>query len=155
MASGPHILIVGGAGYIGSHMVKHLLNASCTVTTLDNLSTGYRDAVVGGAFVLDDLANTLALDDLFRTNHFDAVMHFASFIQVGESVVHPAKYYENNVTNTLNLLDAMVKHQVRRFIFSSTAAVYGEPQYVPIDEAHPKAPHQPLREVQMDGGANS
>jgi UDP-glucose 4-epimerase len=143
MLTGPHILVVGGAGYIGSHMVKHLLNAGCTVTTLDNLSTGYRDAVLGGAFVLEDLANVLALDDLFRTNHFDAVMHFASFIQVGESVTEPAKYYENNVTNTLNLLNAMVKYQVSRFIFSSTAAVYGEPQYFPIDEAHSKAPINP------------
>ena len=143
MITGPHVLVVGGAGYIGSHMVKQLLNAGCIVTTLDNLSTGYRDAVLGGAFVLEDLANVYALDDLFRTNHFDAVMHFASFIQVGESVIQPAKYYENNVINTLNLLNAMVKHNVKCFIFSSSAAVYGEPQYVPIDEAHPKAPINP------------
>lgn len=143
MTTSPHILVVGGAGYIGSHMVKHLLNEGCPVTTLDNLSTGYRDAVLGGAFVLEDLANVAALDDLFKSSHFDAVMHFASFIQVGESVKEPAKYYENNVTNTLNLLNVMVKHHVKRFIFSSTAAVYGEPQYVPIDEAHPKAPINP------------
>jgi UDP-glucose 4-epimerase len=143
MHTKPHILVVGGAGYIGSHMVKHLLNAGCSVTTLDNLSTGYRDAVLGGAFVLEDLANAAALDDLFKTNRFDGVMHFASFIQVGESVKEPAKYYENNVTNTFNLLNAMVRHQVTRFIFSSTAAVYGEPQYVPIDEIHTKMPINP------------
>jgi UDP-glucose 4-epimerase len=143
MAATPHILVVGGAGYIGSHMVKRLLNVDCTVTTFDNLSTGYRDAVLGGAFVLEDLANVAALDELFSAHHFDAVMHFASFIQVGESVIQPAKYYENNVANTLNLLNAMMRHDVKRFIFSSTAAVFGEPQYVPIDEKHPRAPINP------------
>lgn len=137
------ILVVGGAGYIGSHMVKHLLRTGCNVTTFDNLSTGHRDAVLGGEFVLGDLADQAALDALFSSHLFDGVMHFASFIQVGESVREPAKYYENNVTNTLNLLNAMVKHDVKRFIFSSTAAVYGEPQYVPIDEAHPKQPINP------------
>jgi UDP-glucose 4-epimerase len=137
------VLVVGGAGYIGSHMVKHLLRQGCDVVTFDNLSTGYRDAVLGGEFMLGDLADQTALEPLFNTQRFDGVMHFASFIQVGESVKEPAKYYENNVTNTLNLLNAMVKHNVKRFIFSSTAAVYGEPQYVPIDEAHPKAPITP------------
>ncbi len=139
----PSILVIGGAGYIGSHMVKHLLRAGCSVVTFDNLSTGYRDAVPGGEFVFGDLADLAALETLFSTHRFDGVMHFASFIQVGESMKEPAKYYENNVTNTLNLFNAMVKHDVRRLIFSSTAAVYGEPQYVPIDEAHPKAPINP------------
>lgn len=143
MASSPSVLVVGGAGYIGSHMVKHLLRQGCDVVTYDNLSTGYRDAVLGGQFVLGDLADQAALETLFSTHRFDGVLHFASFIQVGESVREPAKYYENNVTNTLNLLNAMVKHGVRHFIFSSTAAVYGEPQYVPIDEAHPKQPINP------------
>jgi UDP-glucose 4-epimerase len=137
------VLVVGGAGYIGSHMVKHLLHQGCDVVTFDNLSTGHRDAVLGGEFILGDLANKAALNALFGSQRFDGVMHFASFIQVGESVKEPAKYYENNVTNTLNLLDAMVAHGVKHFIFSSTAAVYGEPQYVPIDEAHPKAPINP------------
>lgn len=143
MASSPSVLVVGGAGYIGSHMVKHLLRQGCDVVTYDNLSTGYRDAVLGGQFVLGDLADQAALETLFSTHRFDGVLHFASFIQVGESVKEPAKYYENNVTNTLNLLNAMVKHDVRRFIFSSTAAVYGEPQYVPIDETHPRQPINP------------
>jgi UDP-glucose 4-epimerase len=143
MASSLSVLVVGGAGYIGSHMVKHLLRQGCDVVTYDNLSTGYRDAVLGGQFVLGDLADQAALETLFSTHRFDGVLHFASFIQVGESVREPAKYYENNVTNTLNLLNAMVKHGVRHFIFSSTAAVYGEPQYVPIDEAHPKQPINP------------
>jgi UDP-glucose 4-epimerase len=142
-------LVVGGAGYIGSHMVKHLLRQSCDVVTYDNLSTGYRDAVLGGEFVLGDLADNQALHTLFSTHQFDGVMHFASFIQVGESVKEPAKYYENNVTNTLNLLNAMVKHDVKRFIFSSTAAIYGEPHYVPIDEAHPKFPINPYGKTKL------
>jgi UDP-glucose 4-epimerase len=138
-----NLLVVDGAGYIGSHMVKHLLRRGCNVVTFDNLSTGYRDAVLGGEFVLGDLADRAALDALFARHAFDAVFHFASSIQVGESVKAPAKYYANNVVNTLNLLDVMVKHRVKRFVFSSTAAVYGEPAYTPIDEAHPKQPINP------------
>ncbi len=138
-----NILVVGGAGYIGSHMVKLLLEREYEVATFDNLSTGYRDAVLGGEFILGDLADKTQLDTLFRANRFDAVMHFASFIQVGESVREPAKYYANNVTNTLNLLDAMLAQGVTKFIFSSSAAVYGEPISVPIDEQHPKQPLNP------------
>jgi UDP-glucose 4-epimerase len=137
------LLVVGGAGYIGSHMVKHLLRRGCDIVTFDNLSTGHRDAVLGGEFVLGDLADRDALDALFSQSHFDAVFYFASFIQVGESVKQPARYYANNVVNTLNLLDAMVAHGVGRFVISSTAAVYGEPAYTPIDEAHPKQPINP------------
>ncbi|MHB9103301.1 MAG: UDP-glucose 4-epimerase GalE [Sulfuricella sp.] len=137
------VLVVGGAGYIGSHMVAMLLARGYEVVTLDNLSTGYRDAVLAGEFVLGDLADRALLDKLFCERKIDGVMHFASFIQVGESVQNPAKYYENNVVNTLNLLDAMVAHSVKRFIFSSSAAVYGEPIRVPIDEAHPKNPINP------------
>ena len=137
------ILVVGGAGYIGSHMVKRLLDAGQSVATLDNLVNGHRDAVLGGEFVLGDLGDTVLLDGLFRSHTFDAVMHFASFIQVGESVKNPAKYYRNNVTCTLNLLDAMVTHGVRKFIFSSTAAIFGEPSYTPIDEVHLKEPVNP------------
>jgi UDP-glucose 4-epimerase len=138
-----NILVVGGAGYIGSHMVKMLLGAGHQVVTLDSLVGGYRDAVLGGEFVLGDLADTALLDDLFRRHRFDGVMHFASFIQVGESVREPAKYYRNNVTNTQNLLEAMVAHGVRNFIFSSTAAIFGEPRFTPIDEKHPAAPINP------------
>lgn len=138
------ILVVGGAGYIGSHMVK-VLNDSGDhqVITFDNLSSGFRDAVLGGEFVQGDLADILAIDKVFQQYQPDAVMHFASYIQVGESVQHPDKYYLNNFTNTLNLLNSMVKHDVKNFIFSSTAAVFGEPEYVPIDEAHPKVPLNP------------
>jgi UDP-glucose 4-epimerase len=137
------ILIAGGAGYIGSHMVKMLLDRGHEPTVVDDLSTGYRDAVLGGRIVEADFADRTALDALFASTHFDAVMHFASFIQVGESVKHPGKYYRNNFANTLNLLEAMVAADVSRFVFSSTAAIFGEPQYVPIDEAHPKQPINP------------
>lgn len=137
-----NILVVGGGGYIGSHMVKRLLQDH-HVITLDNFSTGYRDAVVGGEVIEGDLADSPLLDKLFSTYHIDAVFHFASYIQVGESVIQPDKYYRNNFTNTLNLLEAMIRHGVLRFVFSSTAAVYGEPRYVPIDEAHMVAPVNP------------
>lgn len=138
-----HVLVVGGAGYIGSHMVKHLAKTGCRVTTLDNLVSGHRDAVLHGDFVLGDIADKPMLQRLFATTQFDAVMHFASFIQVGESVQKPAMYYENNVTNTLNLLDSMRLAGVDKFIFSSTAATFGEPQYSPIDEQHPQLPINP------------
>lgn len=138
-----NILLVGGAGYIGSHMVKRLGQLGCAVTTLDNLSSGHRDAVLCGDFVQGDLADQALLASLLQPGRFDAVMHFASFIQVGESVQKPAMYYANNVTNTLHLLDAMRAAGVQRFIFSSTAATFGEPQYTPIDERHPQAPINP------------
>jgi UDP-glucose 4-epimerase len=137
------ILVVGGAGYIGSHMVKYLSQQGHLVLTLDNLSTGYRDAVRYGEFIHGDIANRALLDDLLARYSIEAVMHFASFIQVGESVTHPDRYYQNNVVNTLSLLDAMRQAQIQRFIFSSTAATFGEPQYTPIDESHPQAPINP------------
>ncbi len=137
------VLIVGGAGYIGSHMVKLLCRRGCEVTVLDDLSAGYRDAVLAERFVLGDLGDLSLLDKIFGANHFDGVMHFASHIQVGESVRDPAKYYRNNVFKTQCLLDAMVAHRVNHFIFSSTAAIFGEPVRVPIDEDHPKNPINP------------
>jgi len=138
-----HVLVVGGAGYIGSHMVKLLCQRGCNVTVMDNLSAGYRDAVLDGRFVLGDLGELDVLEELFQTNRFDGVMHFASHIQVGESVREPAKYYRNNVFKAQHLLDAMVSHRVNHFIFSSTAAIFGEPIRVPIDEDHPKNPINP------------
>jgi UDP-glucose 4-epimerase len=137
------VLVVGGAGYIGSHMVKRLGQLGCEVTTLDDLSSGHRDAVLCGDFVYGDLADRTLLANVLQPGRFDAVMHFASFIQVGESVQQPAKYYANNVTNTLHLLEAMRSAGVHRFIFSSTAATFGEPQYTPIDECHPQLPINP------------
>lgn len=143
------ILVVGGAGYIGSHMVKYLHDKGHAVLTFDNLSTGYRNAVRYGDFVEGDLANPAALQNLFKRYAIDAVMHFASFIQVGESVTEPEKYYQNNVVNTLNLLKAMREAGVMRFIFSSTAATFGEPLYVPIDEKHPQQPVNPYGQSKL------
>lgn len=137
------ILVVGGAGYIGSHMVKQLAQAGNDVITLDNLSYGYRDAVKYGEFVEGDLGDDSVLDSIFASGDIDAVMHFAGFIQVGESVIKPSMYYHNNVVNTLTLLDAMLRHEVKNFIFSSTAAIFGEPEYTPIDEKHGKQPINP------------
>lgn len=134
------ILVVGGAGYIGSHMVKQLSRAGYQVVVLDNLSTGFRELACYGQLVVGDLADTALLEQLFHENAFDAVMHFAACSLVGESVVDPSKYYRNNVTNTLNLLDVMIRQDVRHFIFSSTAATFGEPEYSPIDESHPQKP---------------
>jgi UDP-glucose 4-epimerase len=136
-------LVVGGAGYIGSHMVKFLARAGHRVVVLDNLSTGHADAVRYGELVVGDMADTGLLDRLFQSHRFDAVMHFAAFSLVGESVSDPGKYYRNNVANTLNLLDAMVRHHVRHFVFSSTAATFGEPQVDRIDESHPQNPINP------------
>ena len=137
------ILVVGGAGYIGSHMVKQLSLAGNDVITLDNLSYGYRDAVKYGEFVEGDLGDDVLLDSLFKADDIDAVMHFAGFIQVGESVIKPSMYYHNNVVNTLTLLDAMLRHKIKNFIFSSTAAIFGEPDYTPIDEKHTRQPINP------------
>ena len=137
------ILVVGGAGYIGSHMVKMSLDAGHQVVTFDSLVAGYRDAVQGGEFIHGDIADRDLLNHTFAQHKFDGVMHFASYIQVGESVRDPAKYYRNNLANTQHLLDVMGEHDVRYFIFSSTAAIFGEPNYTPIDEAHPKIPINP------------
>jgi UDP-glucose 4-epimerase len=138
-----HILVVGGAGYIGSHMVNMLAGQGARVTTLDDLSGGHRDAVLHGDFVLGNCGDAPLLADLLARHRFDAVMHFASFIQVGESVQKPEKYYQNNVVHTLTLLQAMLAHGVGHFIFSSTAATFGEPHYTPIDEDHPQDPINP------------
>lgn len=135
------ILVIGGAGYISSHMAKTLFELDYEV--VDNLSAGFHNSVMGALLVQMDIADTGALKTLMHIHQPNAVLHFASFIQVGESVTAPAKYYANNVTATLSLLDAMVFSGVKHFIFSSTAAVYGAPTYVPIDEAHPKVPINP------------
>ncbi len=137
------ILVVGGAGYIGSHMIASLLAQHYQVIVLDNLSTGHRDAVLGGEFIHGDCGDVALLNKIFTQYKIDAVMHFAASIAVGESVENPAKYYQNNVAQTLQLLKAMCEHQIKYFIFSSTAAVFGEPQYSPIDTLHLKNPVNP------------
>lgn len=137
------ILVVGGAGYIGAHMVKDLLHAGYEVVTLDDLSTGYREMLTGGTFVEGSLGDPGVINTVFSDHQIAAVMHFAAFSQVGESMEKPLKYYRNNLAATTILLSAMVRHGVKRFIFSSTAAVYGEPVKVPITEDHPCNPTNP------------
>lgn len=136
-------LVIGGAGYIGSHMVKHLVAEGHQVVIVDDLSSGHADALIGGELIVHDFADQKFLDELFTQHKFDGVFHFASQILVGESVNNPAKYYRANTFATLTLLEAMRDHGVNRFVFSSTAAVYGEPVYTPIDESHPKVPVNP------------
>jgi UDP-glucose 4-epimerase len=126
--AGETILVVGGAGYIGSHMVLDLLQAGHEVVVLDNLSRGHRDLLTGGTFVEGDLGDAELLDSIFSQYRIAAVMHFAAYSLVGESVSKPLDYYRNNVAKTVELLAAMGRHRVRNFIFSSTAAVYGEPR---------------------------
>jgi len=137
------IFIIGGAGYIGSHMVKIAYKAGHDVITLDNLSTGHQDAVLYGKFEFCDVLDTIELDGLFKKHNPDAVMHFGAYSLVGESVIDPYKYYNNNVSGTLSLLKAMIDNNCKKFIFSSTAAIFGNPEYTPIDESHPKNPINP------------
>lgn len=143
------ILVTGGAGYIGSHCVLALLKATNEVVVFDNLSTGHKETVdtlgkVGKLhFVEGDLQNLSDISKVFDDFNIEAVVHFAAFSQVGESMKNPQKYYYNNVYGTLNLLNAMIEHNVKKIVFSSTAATYGEPEYVPIDEKHPQNPINP------------
>lgn len=137
------ILLCGGAGYIGSHMLKWLALRGYRVTVLDNLSTGHREAVQWGELVEADLLDPTSLERVFAGRRFDAVMHFCARSLVGESVAQPYDYYANNVSGTLNLLQAMQRHGVAKLVFSSTAAVFGNPVSARIDEVHPKAPINP------------
>jgi UDP-glucose 4-epimerase len=135
------ILVTGGAGYIGSVVADQLLHAGHTVTVLDNLIMGWREAVPSAAeFVRADTGDEAALDQLFASHKFDAVMHFAALIEAGESVKVPEQYFDNNSLRSLTLLRVMLKNKVSRFVFSSTAAVYGEPKTIPIPEDHPLSP---------------
>ncbi len=140
------ILVTGGAGYIGSHYVLYERARGSEVVVLDNLVYGHREAVIDAPLVEGDLGDRALLDRVFTEYPIDAVVHFAAFAYVGESVTRPDKYYQNNVVNTLNLLDAMRDHHVRHFVFSSSCATYGNPVYVPMDERHPQAPINPYGE---------
>ncbi len=139
----PRVLITGGAGYIGAHANLALAARGAPTLVVDNLVYGHREFVQHGEFVLADLADIEQLRLVFRRFPIRCVMHFAAYAYVGESVVNPSKYYENNVCATLNLLRVMQEFEVRTFIFSSTCAVYGEPQRLPLTEDHPRAPVNP------------
>lgn len=149
------ILVTGGAGYIGSHCVLSLLENGYEVVIFDNLSTGHIETVeklkkYGHVdFVKGDLQNLSDIKSLFNLYKTDAVIHFAAFSQVGESVKNPQKYYMNNVCGTLNLLSAMLEAGVKKIVFSSTAATYGEPEYIPIDEKHPQNPINPYGQTKL------
>ncbi|ADY74008.1 UDP-glucose 4-epimerase [Desulfurobacterium thermolithotrophum DSM 11699] len=137
------ILVTGGAGYIGSHVVKALGEKGYKVLVVDNLSKGHKEAVLYGKLVVADLEDKNTLDVIFKEFRPDAVMHFAAFIEVAQSLREPLKYYKNNTVNTINLLEVMLKNGVNKFIFSSTAAVYGNPEKVPIPEIEPIKPINP------------
>lgn len=143
------ILVTGGAGYIGSHCVLALLKQGKDVVVFDSLELGHLEIIdklsnFGNLkFIQGNLQNLSDIQTVFEENNIDAVVHFAAYSQVGESVKDPQKYYYNNVFGTLNLLNAMISHNVKKIVFSSTAATYGEPEYVPIDEKHPQNPINP------------
>ena len=137
------IFIIGGAGYIGSHMVKALYQEGYEPITIDNLSTGHKDSVLYGEFENCDILDSAKLNRLFIKYKPEMVIHFGAFSLVGESVNEPYKYYYNNVAGTLSLLKVMIDNNCKKIVFSSTAAIFGNPIYLPIDEDHPKNPVNP------------
>jgi len=143
------ILITGGAGYIGSHVNKMLSEEGYETVVLDNLSKGHKEFIKWGVFEKADLANMAEVEAVFKKYDIGAVIHFAAFIEVGESVKDPELFYKNNLKNTVNLLEICRKFKVNKFIFSSTAAVYGMPEYTPIDESHPKSPISPYGRAKL------
>lgn len=144
-----NVLVMGGAGYIGSHTVKHLMQKGYGCVVADNLVYGHQEAVLTPHFEKADLLDKASLNTVFDKYEVEAVIHFVAFAYVGESVEKPQKYYENNVVGTLNLLDVMLAHNVKKIVFSSTCATYGEPEYVPIDENHPQNPINPYGRTKL------
>lgn len=145
------ILVTGGAGYIGSHYVLHERARGSDVLVLDNLSRGHRAAVLDAPLIVGDLTDRGVLDRVFSNHSIDAVVHFAAFVYVGESMSNPGAYYENNAGGTLALLEAMWDHGVARLVFSSSCATYGDPEYTPMDESHPQRPINPYGESKLIG----
>ncbi len=143
------ILITGGAGYIGSHCVKALVEQGADVAVIDNLSTGFQEAVTGGRLYVGDLRDRAFVHGVFARETIGAVVHFAAFSQVGESVKDPGKYYGNNIGGAAVLLDEMAASGVKNLVFSSTAAVYGEPEKTPIVESDPTLPTNPYGETKL------
>lgn len=137
------ILVVGGAGYVGSHTNKLLNNKGYQTVVFDNLSCGHKEFVKWGEFILGDLSNREQIRDSFKKYQIEAVMHFSAYASVEESITHPSKYYNNNVINTISLLDIMREFGTNFLIFSSSCAIYGEPKEIPIKETHPKNPINP------------
>ena len=144
-----NILVTGGAGYIGSHVAKKLAEAGFNVIVLDNLSKGHREAVLKGKLIVGDLADVDLLDRIMKEEGIEGVIHLAADSLVGESMEKPGKYYRNNVANGINLLEAMVNNGVEYIVFSSTAAVYGEPEEIPITESHPANPENTYGESKL------
>ena len=144
------ILITGGAGYIGSFMVKASLDKGYEVTVVDNLERGNKETIDSRAtLVVGDLKSKDFVASVFSEHKFDAVVHFAGYISMGESVTNPYIYFDNNVNASLNLIESMVKNKINNFIFSSTAGVYGNPIKTPIAEDHPKNPTNPYGESKL------
>lgn len=144
------ILVMGGAGYIGSHTTQHLLDNNYDCVVADSLIYGHKESVsLNVPFIKADLLDKESLRAVFKRYEIDAVIHFAAFTYVGESIENPQKYYENNLMGTLNLLNVMLEYNVKKIIFSSTAAIYGEPQYTPIDENHPQNPINPYGRTKL------
>lgn len=143
------ILVTGGAGYIGSHTVAELLEKGEEVVVVDNLQTGHRQAVLGGTFYQADIRDDEALSKIFKKHEIEAVIHFAANSLVGESVEKPLAYYDNNVYGSQKLMETMIQHGVKKIVFSSTAAVYGEPERVPIDEHDRTNPTNPYGDTKL------
>lgn len=143
------ILVTGGAGYIGSHTVAELLENKEDIIILDNLERGHKESVLGGKLIVGDLRDKEFINKVFKENEIEAVIHFAAYIEVGESTVDPLKFYNNNVVSTLNLLTAMNEAGVKKIVFSSTAATYGEPENTPILETDKTLPTNPYGETKL------
>ena len=141
------ILVTGGAGYIGSHVVRELLHRNYQPIVLDNLQSGHRGAAKDALLIVGDLSDPKKLKETFQSHPIDTVMHFAADSLVGESVQNPVRYFNNNVRNSLQLIEIMIEYKVNKIVFSSSAAVYGEPQSIPIGEDHPCLPTNPYGET--------